>query len=121
MTFPPGGGYLKTAESALYQLGGMGIESALTVVAHTEHEKPVGIATLHIVKIVILKTVNELLRHNGGRHLGVVHVGEEYLGGVPAVNEPGGKHLHLFSEEHGTALTGGVDGLTVYYGVLTEP
>ena len=74
-------------------------EIRLPVVGHAAAEETVGILALHLFQIVVLQAVDKLLHHHSRTHLGVVHVREEHLGRIPAVEDKRRHHLHLLAEE----------------------
>ena len=61
-------------------------KTRMEIVTHTTHEEAVGVQALHLFQIVILYAVDKLLCHHSGRHLGIVHIRKEHLGGVLAIN-----------------------------------
>ena len=86
------------------QLLGLLIETVMQVVAHATDKETVGITTLHIGEVVVLDTINELLYHDSGSHLRIVHVRQEDLGGVHTINDEGWNHLHLLTQEHAASV-----------------
>ena len=79
-------------------------EIRLPVIGHAAAEETVGILPLHLFQIVVLQAVDKLLHHHGRTHLGVVHVREEHLGRIPAVEDKRRHHLHLLAEEDAPAV-----------------
>ena len=77
----------------------LGKEAIVQIVGHAEDEETVRILLHDLREIVVLDAVDELLYDDGCRHLGVVHVREKHLGGIPSVDHERRQHLHLFAEE----------------------
>ncbi len=100
-----------------------GLPRRLHVSGHTQTTEAVGIGVLHLGKIGVLVAVNDFLYHDRSPHLRIVHVGEEHLGGVPAVGHEWWQHLHLLTEEQRARSVGRqrADGLSVHHGVLFQP
>ena len=114
-------GYGYSAKSLIYQFLCLIKPSGKTVIGHAANHKTVRITPLYISKIVILESVNELLYHNGGSHLRIVHVGEENLGGITSVNDERRHHLTHLTHEQRPAVLQRAYGHAVYNGVLTQP
>ena len=93
----------------------------LLVPGHSHAEKALRILPLNLRKVFILATVNQLLHHHGGAHLGVIHVGEEDLGRIPAVYQEGRQHLHFLVQEDAASVLQGQDALPVHPCVLLQP
>ena len=108
-------------ETTFDEGGSLGIEARMQVVGHATDEETVVVLPLHEVEILVLLTVDELLHDDGCRHLGIIHIGDEHLRRVAAIDHEGGQHLHLLAEEHRPAVGQGFDALTVPRGVLSEP
>ena len=115
------GGYLEGAEAVVEQLAGVVEEVGLAELAHAAHEEAGGVAAGYLHEVVVLDAVDKLLGDDGGRYLGVVHVGEEDLGAVYSVDHEGGHHLAHLAHEEGAAALEGADGEAVDHGVLLEP
>lgn len=97
------------------------IETVLQIVTHATDEEAVGITALNLGKIVILYAINKLLYHDSGSHLCIIHVGEEYLGGVHTVNDKRRYHLYLLIQEDTAPVLHGADDFPVPCGVLSQP
>ena len=115
------GGNLDAAESLLYQLLGLLVESRLAELAQTAHEEAVGIAGSHVGQVFILYAVDKLLCDDCCRHLGIVHVRQEDFGRVATVNHKRRKHLPHLAHEERTAVLQRTDGQVVHHRVLTQP
>ena len=105
-------------EPAVDEVGGLGVEAWMQVVGHAADEEAVVVLPAHDVEVFVLLSVDEFLNDDGGRHLRVVHVGDEHLGGVATVYHEGGQHLSFLTEEHGPSVGQGGNPHPIPRGVL---
>ena len=117
----PGGGNLDAPEAPADEFLRLGQETGLAELAHPEHEEPLRIPQFHLLQVIVLQAVDELLGDDRGRHLRVIHVRQEHLGRVPAVDQEGRKHLDFRAHEQAPAVRERPDLLAVHDGFLPEP
>ena len=124
-----GGHHLRRVERAAHPVPGDGRcapsirhrEPAPVDVQHRAAQEALRVCRLHFLQIGILVAVDDLLDHDGGAHLRVIHIGEEDLRAVAPVNQERREHLALLAEEEGASARQRPDGLPVYNGLLPEP
>ena len=96
-------------------------KAGVTILTHATYKKTVRIARGYILQIVILETINELLHHHSGRHLGIIHVGKKHFSRVTAIYHKRGKHLTYLTKKFRTATIGrqGMNGHAIDHCVLS--
>ena len=108
-------------ETSVYQFTRLLQKAGVTILTHATYKKTVRIARGYILQIVILETINELLHHHSGRHLGIIHVGKKHFSRVTAIYHKRGKHLTYLTQKFRTATIGrqGMNGHAIDHCVLS--